>query len=991
MKKIQRNLTVLMVLIAAGLNMAYAQQGQGQKVIVPGEKGALPEVTLPAKAEGNLFTGLWIPEVKPDNNSGTIMTHLSWPSAYSFEADGYTLQIQEGETWNNYGTFSGDDIGTSVDVTTATRFRLKINGGDKDGWVSNEVTVTAVPTMFSKWLQCNSNLTNADMQATCIGVEYGKSLLLNWKCYVIKDGNETDEEVTYTVADGVYRYNWYRRNPNTWEMTPIEGANKQTYTATLDDVGYQLVLMVTGDNTHCGFTKYFVMGSDYNDETIVSIPIGFGFEYMGSDGFVLNTDYVLPEGCSFYVNTYDNEMYDWVKKVIPASQVTVRKPGQYEVRVSSDEYENAEIGVNIAGLKLTNPVEMPNLDPDTGAPIEGSYFFFPTAQAIPYMYQQPLTVKVENGADPIETVVDLIGQNLDGEWVTMASQKTYNNEATLLAFPADYYVRARGTDDTDDTYYPGVKSIDLATTVRPGLDKDDNPVAVSMSMIEAVKPYIEERIYIEPGCDGELPALPVFEKKEGFFGGLGLRRVYFSSYDKIWIVEFEIPWRNIAERGNGTVSVQCRASEDDAWGSPRGYASSSGVDTEVRLGDATKMSYRLAITDGPMDGWVSNTVNVTRPKSQIEPRGVYSQPLFIGVNYTVDAQNIQSAYLYTNGNKKELSYNDLIRNYKWYRRNPETGEATLIEGATKSTYVPTMADAGYELISVVTGEPNGYDFFSSYNQGIVQLPILCSVAYAGDDGILLNTNYVLPDPEKNLWRNTEGWGARPGDEDYMQGRFDEGIVKTVKPGQYAIKIKAEELFSQQIGYGDEPYMLCRRGIHWGGYRQFFFSKAELKKISLPFVVKKDGACLKDVPIDVIGNNIDGDLVVLKTFSPEAGNDTTTVEMIQGFYYIRSQKTDVSAATYYPNVLTQSKATRFFVNDAVLEGTSEDFAFVIEAQEGKAVEGDVDGDGELTANDVRLVREAIFSSNPAPETDVNKDGKTDVSDIVYLIKLMTGEE
>jgi hypothetical protein len=266
------------------------------------------------------------------------------------------------------------------------------------------------------------------------------------------------------------------------------------------------------------------------------------------------------------------------------------------------------------------------------------------------------------------------------------------------------------------------------------------------------------------------------------------------------------------------------------------------------------------------------------------------------------------------------------------------------------------------------------------------------VAYAGDDGILLNTNYVLPDPEKNLWRNTEGWGSWDGDEDYMQGRFDEGVVKTVKPGQYAIKINAKDLFFQQIGYGDQPYMLCRRGIHWWSYRQFFVSEAEIYPIPLPFVVKKDGACLKNVPIDVIGNNIDGDLVVLKTFSPEAGNDTATVEMIQGFYYIRSQKTDVSAATYYPNVLTQSKATRFFVNDAVLEGTSEDFAFVIEAQEGKAVEGDVDGDGELTANDVRLVREAIFSSNPAPEeTDVNKDGKTDVSDIVYLIKLMTGEE
>ena len=989
MKRILRIMTFVAVFIATGITLASAQQGQSQKAIVPGEKGALPQVTLPAKAEGNLFTGLWIPEVQPDNYSGTIMTHLSWPQPAEFEADSYTLQIQEGGTWKNYGTFSGEDIGTSVDVATATRFRLKINGGDKDGWVSNEVAVAAVPTMYSKWLQCNSNLSNADMQATCIGVEYGKSLLLNWKCYVIKDGSETDEEVTYTVADGVYRYKWFRRNPNTWEMTPIEGANKQTYTSTLEDVGYQLVLMVTGDNIHCGFTKYFVMGSDYNDENIVSIPVGFGFEYMGGDGFVLNTDYVMPEGCSFYINAY--EMYDWVKKAIPTNQVTVRKPGQYEVRISSDEYENAEVGVDIAGVKLTNPVEMPNIDPETGEIIEGTYIFFPAAQAIPYMYQLPLTVKVENGANPIETIVDLIGQNLDGEWVTMASQKTYNGEATLLACLADYYVRARGTDDTDDTYYPGVKSIDEATTVRPGQDEEYNPVAVSMSLIEAEKPYIEERIYIEPGCDGELPALPVFEKKDGFFGGFGLRRVYFSSYDKEWIVEFEIPWRKIAERGNGTVSVQCRASEDDEWSTPAGYAVSGGVDTEVKLYNS-RMNYRLAITGGPMDGWVSNTVIATRPKSQTEPRGVYSQPLFIGVNYTVDAQNIQSAYLYTNGNKKERSYNDLTRNYKWYRRNPETGEATLIEGATKSKYVPTMADAGYELISVVTGDPNGYDYFSSYNQGIVQLPILCYVAYAGDDGILLNTNYVLPDAEKNLWRNTEGWGSWEGDEDYSQGRFDEGIVKTVKPGQYAIKIKAEDLFFQQIGYGDEPYMLCRRGIHWWSYRQFFVSEAELYPIPLPFVVKQDGACMKDVSIDVIGNNIEGELVVLKTFSPEAGKDTTTVEMIQGFYYIRSQQTDASAATYYPNVVKQADATLFFVNDAALEGTSEDFAFVIEAQEGSTIEGDADGNGKLDTNDVIQIFNYL-TGKPADiiedNADFNNDGKVNIADIIAIVNSLLG--
>lgn len=1001
MKRILRIMTLLAVFSATGITMASAQQGKAQTPIVPGEKGALPQVTLPAEAQGNLFTGLWISVDEYADMFGgkSIVSELSYPAPTEFGADSYTLQMLQAGAWKDYGTVNPEEVGISIDINTATRFRLKINGGEKDGWISNEVTAI-VPGISSKFRK--SSLSNADKQAAIVGVEYGKSLALNVESHVGKDGKDSEDEVTYTVADGVYRYSWFRRNPHTWELTAIDGADKPTYTATLEDVGYELVLMVTGDNMHCGFMRLFVMGGDYNNESIVSIPVGFSFDYMGNDGFVLNTDYVLPENCAFTLKSYSQKEWAWVTTVLPSSQVTVRKPGQYEVRVSSDLYEGAELGIITAGVMLTNPQEMPNLDNETGEVIEGTYLWFSSAQIFPYQYQQPLTVKATFDGNPIETTVDLIGRNLDGELNTVEMQNTRNGEASFYVFPNEYYIKVEGTNNTCDTYYPNAAKIEDATAVKPGMDNTMQPVSVTVSLIPD-NTYVENRFEIEPGSDGALPALPVFEKKDGLIGGLGVKRIYFSTLDYIWIVEFDMPWRNLP--GDGKITIQCRASENDSWGTPSSYAiSSDGTPYEVKFGNASRMTYRLAITGGSMDGCVSNEFTVVKPKKQAYIGVGWSEPLFIGVAYPVYSHYVELTLVEGSGSsgykKTKVDRSMIKQTYSWYLRHPETGEMTLIEGASKRTYVPKMEDVGYELISVLKGDQSQADFYSSHNHGVVMLPILCSVAYAGDEGILLNTNYVLPDVQKNMWFNgSDTWQSGPGDEGFSQAQFAEGKLKTVKPGQYAMymDLKDEEnVFFHQIGYGNYPYILCRMNPHWQGYRQFFISEAEVYPINpVPFVVKKGDNKLKDVAIDVLGTNIEGETVVLQTAQPEAGKDTTYISLRQGSYYFRAHKTDGTVATYYPNALSMPGATRLFLNEDLFweePYSNEDFAFVIEAQEGSTIEGDADGNGKLDTNDVILIFNHLMGK-PADiieaNADYNSDGKVNIADIIAIINQLLG--
>lgn len=77
------------------------------------------------------------------------------------------------------------------------------------------------------------------------------------------------------------------------------------------------------------------------------------------------------------------------------------------------------------------------------------------------------------GGQPVHTTIDVIGQNIDGEWVTVTSGELTEDGNDILYFGEGiyrrpYYLRANATDGTQTTYYPNALSKSDAETVMPG-------------------------------------------------------------------------------------------------------------------------------------------------------------------------------------------------------------------------------------------------------------------------------------------------------------------------------------------------------------------------------------------------------------------------------------------------------------------------------------------------------------------------------------------
>ena len=63
-------------------------------------------------------------------------------------------------------------------------------------------------------------------------------------------------------------------------------------------------------------------------------------------------------------------------------------------------------------------------------------------------------------------------------------------------------------------------------------------------------------------------------------------------------------------------------------------------------------------------------------------------------------------------------------------------------------------------------------------------------------GFVLNSEYVLPDPEKNLLF-TQDWS-----EESMKP-FAEGSLTALKPGQYSVEMPKDEYDGALLGYTDK--------------------------------------------------------------------------------------------------------------------------------------------------------------------------------------------
>ena len=456
--------------------------------VEPGSKGNLPTLPArPAEAEEGHFGGL---ELDHQTMNGIILngyyTYEGWlrfPKPTEYEADYYTLQYRQVGTddWKTWiGSddqpyhFEGDNACPSLDYME-TEFRLKIHGGPKDGYISNVVKVTYPVVgkcrVRSYPLPSDNQLVGRPVRLTYLNVDR-------------HDYPEYNQTKQFTVEDNCYRYSWYRRNPNTGEMTKIEGANTTEYTPTVDDLGYQVVIVVTGDDEHVSFM------STINFQ-LVQLPLECSVEYMDKTGFTLNSAYVLPNPSK---NLLITDLDDWEMKSFADGSLTTLKPGQYTVELDLEKYNGAELGYTDNRLKVSFVYSQPKYD-DEGNPIEGEYEpWYREAQLMYDRYMVPLTVSALFNNEKVSTTFDVIGKNRLGEIgvvATVIPEKLEEGVASFEVFKGKYYVKARKTDGTMDTYYPNVQLWSEAEEIEPepySWEEDWKPTSVSIAMQAAPAP-----------------------------------------------------------------------------------------------------------------------------------------------------------------------------------------------------------------------------------------------------------------------------------------------------------------------------------------------------------------------------------------------------------------------------------------------------------------------------------------------------------------------
>ena len=467
MRTVLHKIILSSVMTVFAISTAMAQHGDMWD-ISPASKGTLPAYKeLPEPEEGR-FPGLTLERVAYSHLTGFIVNG-SWmnldryepsmpivaPSVYG--GDYYTLEYRTKSSgvWktatddqDNAQTYS--EVVTLVpQITEDTDYRLKMHGGPMDGYYSNEVSAKMPTVNYSvitrQWIsQPNFIAPGIKVDGAMIDTEQQDRGTLNY---------ETNRAEYKTLAkfgydSSCYRHQWYRRNPKTFDMEAIEGATELDYTPTEEDLGYELVDVTTGDDINISF---YVASS----HGIVSLVIGGSIDYIGNDGFVLNTDYDIPEADKkLILNRYDESTGTDIVEPF-GSALEKRKPGQYAIRMSEELYRYGQLSYADEGYYFTFVYKTPVWDDNNE--ITGYEPWHHFAMIEPQSFYRTLQIKPMLNGEPLATPVDILGKNIDGKLVpikTLNAEELYEGLMTTDVFRGKYYVKAHQTESTMETYYP---------------------------------------------------------------------------------------------------------------------------------------------------------------------------------------------------------------------------------------------------------------------------------------------------------------------------------------------------------------------------------------------------------------------------------------------------------------------------------------------------------------------------------------------------------
>ena len=470
-------LSSLMTLFA--ISTAMAQHGDMWE-ISPASKGSLPvPQEMPEPAEGR-FPGLTLEEVDYNHNSGFIVNgnwmnldayepYMPVISPENFGGEYYTLQYRTKSSgvWATYTDdegqsvqYSGPISALAPEIKEDTDYRLKMHGGPMDGYLSNEVSAKMPTVNYSvitrRYIsQPNFITPGIKVEGAMIDAERQD------KGHIENNFAKYNTLASFKYDSSCYRHQWYRRNPKTLEMEAIAGATELDYTPVVEDVGYELVDVTTGDDINISFYAASSHG-------IVSVAIGACIDYIGDDGFVLNTDYDIPEPeKNIILNRYDDATGTDIEAPF-GSALEKRKPGQYAIKMSSELYRYGQLSYADESYNLSFVYKSPVYDDNNEISGYEPWYHFPMIE--PEAFLRTLQIKPLINGEPFATSLDILGKDIDGKLVTvktLAAEEVEDGVFSTEVYKGKYFIKAPATEEAMDTYYPDALIWNDAGIVEP--------------------------------------------------------------------------------------------------------------------------------------------------------------------------------------------------------------------------------------------------------------------------------------------------------------------------------------------------------------------------------------------------------------------------------------------------------------------------------------------------------------------------------------------
>ena len=446
-------------------------------------------------------------------------------------------------------------------------------------------------------------------------------------------------------------------------------------------------------------------------------------------------------------------------------------------------------------------------------------------------------------------------------------------------------------------------------------------IIVSCAQVVSAQPTPQT---VTPGSKGELPALSEISPARS--GELNILTLEWVSFDKAYSNSNEalLSFPEPQSLGANGYIIQSRVHGTSEWETTNRRISQDGVGCDITVyGGAT--DFRLYITGGEYSGYVSNAVTVRigyGPQTVFhgwnEGEELYKMvgsPIGATFGFNITVYDVQTM---------DFDQDAGIYNYQWYRQNPYNGDETAIEGATERIYTPVMDDCGYNMVIEVTGDGEHCNFTLRKSFGTAYWPVQAGIDYIGNDGFVLNTDYVLPNGGKCFAMND----CYNGSTDWEFIPVPENAISERKPGQYVFRMPVDayngwEFDMKELGYKlSFVYMKEWEEPPTPWYREV---QVMADRYWTPLTIQASTSSSEPVSIaavDIYGYNIDGGISFVKRAFPGEDEGIGNMNIVEDWenpsnnlyqgnrYFVKVIPANENlASTYYPNsVLWESAST-----------------------------------------------------------------------------------